>query len=262
MCGSLLAASLLASVVPYRAPPTLMTVGQAAPLFCLNVKLCVKPDRRAEFLSTIQDNQRGTLSDESLARTYVYGEDERTPNTFHFFEQYIGREGFEAHQATPHFAEWESFASSDPFSAPPIVSLYVEDSVGRAGLATVAQDEPLFCLNVALRVKPERRDDFLEALRADRAGALSMEPSCATYLFGEDENEPNLFHMFEQYTGGRAGFAAHAQTPHYAKWAEFKATEPFSEGAVVSYYSTAVPVTSSDGTFGVAPKDFEWGGLY
>ena len=208
------------------------------PLYCLNVKLCVKPERRKEFLACIEANQRGTLSNEPLACTYVYGEDETTPNTFHFFEQYQGREGFEAHAATPHFADWEVFAGSDPFTAEPEVSFYTEDSPGRVGLATVAPGEQLFSLHVALHVKPERREDFLTALRSDQAGALSTEEACAAYLFGEDENEANTFHMFEQYTGGRAGFTSHSQTPHYEAWAAFKATEPFSAPATVSYYTS------------------------
>ena len=67
------------------------------PLHCLNVQLCIKPERRDEFLATIKANQAGTLSKEPLAVTYLFGEDENTPNTFHFFEQYEGRAGFEAH---------------------------------------------------------------------------------------------------------------------------------------------------------------------
>ena len=70
-------------------------------LFCLNVKLCIKPERREEFLANIANNQKGTTTTEPLAVTYLWGEDESTPNTFHFFEQYKGREGFEAHQKAP-----------------------------------------------------------------------------------------------------------------------------------------------------------------
>ena len=81
-----------------------------AALYCLNVKLCIKPEVREEFLDCIRANQRGTLSSEPLAVTYVFGEDESTPNTFHFFEQYRGVEGFEAHTKSPHFADWETFA--------------------------------------------------------------------------------------------------------------------------------------------------------
>ena len=88
-------------------------------LYCLNVKLCIKPEVRAEFLECINANQRGTLSTEPLAVTYTYGEDAPVPNTFHFFEQYEGKEGFDAHTQSSHFAAWEAFASKEPFTAPP-----------------------------------------------------------------------------------------------------------------------------------------------
>ena len=45
----------------------------------------------------------------------------------------------------------------------------------------------------------------------------------------------------QAYSGGRDGFAAHAKTPHYARWAEFKATEPFSAPAKVGYYEVYLP---------------------
>jgi len=94
--------------------------------FCLNVKLCIKPERREEFLACIRSNQEGTLSTEPLAIEYVWGEDKDEQNTFHFYEKYRGREGFEAHQATKHFAAWEVFAGSDPFTADPVVQFYEE----------------------------------------------------------------------------------------------------------------------------------------
>lgn len=99
-----------------------------APLFCLNVCLRVKPERREEFIACIRNNQRCTLSTEPLAVAYDYGEDASTANTWHFFEKYVGRAGFEQHCATAHFAAWEVFAASDPFTAPPRVDFYTIDS--------------------------------------------------------------------------------------------------------------------------------------
>lgn len=238
-----------------RAPAALrmgITARPDVPLFCLNVCLQVKPERRAEFLECIAANQRGTLTDEPLAVTYAYGEDETTPDTWRFFEQYRGREGFEAHTKAPHFAAWEAFAATDPFTAPPRVAFFTEDSAASVGagaarmldaLAGCGDDgggeggERLFCLDVRMTVKPEARGAFLDALRADQRGALKREPQAVSYLFGEDDETPNVFHMFEAYIGGRDGFAQHAQTPHYAAWAEFKASEPFAAPAQVGYYN-------------------------
>ena len=59
-----------------------------------------------EFIACIRANQEGTLSREPLAIEYVWGEDTTIPNTFHFYEKYVGRAGFEAHQQTEHFAAW------------------------------------------------------------------------------------------------------------------------------------------------------------
>jgi quinol monooxygenase YgiN len=96
--------------------------------FCLNVELNIQPDAREEFLKVIDKNQKGSNA-EPLCLQYHYGESTTTPNTFFFHEEYIGKDGgkqgFEAHQATPHFAAWEQFASTgEPFTKPPTVSLY------------------------------------------------------------------------------------------------------------------------------------------
>lgn len=96
--------------------------------FCLNVELCIKPEVREEFLECIANNARGSNEDEPLCLQYIYGESKDEPNTFYFHEQYTGvnggKEGFDAHTATPHFAAWEKFASTDPFTKPPVVSLF------------------------------------------------------------------------------------------------------------------------------------------
>ena len=103
-----------------------VTNGLSGAKFCLNVQLCIKPERRDEFIECIRNNQKGTLSTEPLALEYTWGEDTSEPNTFHFYEKYEGKAGFEAHQATPHFAKWEDFAASGPFTSPPVVKFYEE----------------------------------------------------------------------------------------------------------------------------------------
>jgi quinol monooxygenase YgiN len=100
------------------------------PAFCLNVKLCINPEVREEFLRVINNNQKGSHK-EPLCLQYEYGESDAVSNTFHFHEQYTGsgdgKEGFDAHAATPHFAAWEAFASggdANTFTSPPTVSFY------------------------------------------------------------------------------------------------------------------------------------------
>ena len=90
--------------------PQLANAAKPDKLYCLNVVLRVKAERRAEFLKCITNNQVGTMTKEPLAVEYTYGEDENTPNTFHFHEKYKGRAGFEAHTKAPHFAAYVKFA--------------------------------------------------------------------------------------------------------------------------------------------------------
>ena len=99
-----------------------MKVGD--PVFCVNVNLYVKPDRREEFEKVITANALGTTTTEPLAISYIWGESVTEANTFHFHEQYHGREGFEAHQASPHFATWVDFVNTDPFTKDPEAMLF------------------------------------------------------------------------------------------------------------------------------------------
>ena len=68
---------------------------------------------------------------------------------------------------------------------------------------------------------------------------------------------------------GRAGFEQHAKSAHYAAWSAFKATDPFSKPATVSYYNTieleadeAPAATERAAEDAAAPAGFEWGGVF
>ncbi|GFH53253.1 hypothetical protein CTEN210_09729 [Chaetoceros tenuissimus] len=96
--------------------------------FGLHVELCIKPDVREEFLECIRNNQKGSIETEPLCLQYVYGESTSEENKFVFHEEYTGKdggkEGFEAHKLTKHFAAWEEFAAKDPFTKPPVVDFF------------------------------------------------------------------------------------------------------------------------------------------
>jgi len=91
--------------------------------FGVQVVLCVKPQVRDFFFECIAANRAGSMQ-EPLCYQYAYGESESTPNRFIFHEEYEGKEGFEAHQKTPHFEDWKTFAATDPFTEPPVVNLF------------------------------------------------------------------------------------------------------------------------------------------
>ena len=107
-----------------RRTATLSATLRTGPVFCLNVNLYIQNDRRAEFIEVIKKNQQGTLSCEPLAKEYVWGESTTERNTFYFQEQYFGKEGFDFHIKTPHFADWEKFAATNPFSKPPEIFFF------------------------------------------------------------------------------------------------------------------------------------------
>jgi len=93
--------------------------------FCVTVNLYPKSEVRENFLNVIANNKKGTDTTEPLALQYTFGESNSEPNTFHFHEQYSGegdgKQGFEAHASSPHFADWEKFVDTDPFLKSPEV---------------------------------------------------------------------------------------------------------------------------------------------
>jgi quinol monooxygenase YgiN len=99
----------------------------ARPAFCLNVGLFVKAEKREEFLAVISNNQKGSRQ-EPLCLQYDYGESKDTPNSFYFHEEYTGddegKEGLDAHAVTLHFAKWEEFAATNPFTKEPVISRF------------------------------------------------------------------------------------------------------------------------------------------
>jgi len=108
--------------------------------FGLNVNLYPKASVRDDFLKVISGNKQGTDTIEELALQYTYGESttidgisEGSANTFHFHEQYKGKdhgkEGFDVHASMPHFAAWEEFVQTDPFEKDPEVFFFkiIED---------------------------------------------------------------------------------------------------------------------------------------
>ena len=111
--------------------------------FGLNVNLYPKASVREDFLRVISNNKKGTDTMEPLALQYTYGQATAAPGNppllnnnngevdhlvFHFHEQYAGtnhgKEGFEAHTSSPHFAVWEDFVATDPFEKDPEVFFY------------------------------------------------------------------------------------------------------------------------------------------
>jgi autoinducer 2-degrading protein len=209
--------------------------------YCLNVKLELRPDQRETFLKLIKEDQKQSIATEPGCLQFVVGEDTTTPNAFYLHEEYTNEAGFQAHTETPHFAKWNEFCETKPWSNNdgPVVDFY-------HGTHQVQTTWPMpayaYCLNVDLYPKPEVRDEFLKVIAANKKGTDDNEPLCLQYVYGESTSVSNAFHFHEQYTGkeaGKEGFEAHAASPHFADWEAFASTgEPFSKPPVVSFFKT------------------------
>lgn len=205
-----------------------------SPVIALNVKASVKPDRREEFLKYIKADADGTMAMEPGALQFVLGEDTETPNVFYFHEQYKSKSDLEYHQTTKHFKDFLKFAETDPFTEDLVITEYEcqHDPVKNT-------NKPAYCLNVELCIQPEVREEFLKVIDNNQKGSRQQEPLCLQYDYGESVDTPNSFYFHEEYEGadaGKEGFDAHAKAPHFAKWEEFAATNPFTKPPVVSFY--------------------------
>lgn len=204
----------------------------------VNLKFSIKPDRREEFLSIAKDTQRKSLETEPLALQYIFGEDVDTPNTFHVHKQFIGEEGLVAHRKTEHGVNWDAFSNSDPFTTdgqPTFDCFYGDHDVEKVPIRSC------FGVQVELCIKANLIEDFLDVIRINQNGSTTDEKLCLQYVWGESTVEKNTFVFHEEYMGddgGKEGFDAHTQTPHFGVWEKFTEKEPFSRAPVVNFFKT------------------------
>lgn len=211
----------------------LSTAAASSGLFAINVRVAVKPERRAEFLRVIQADAAQTVGTEPGALQFALGADATDPSAFHFHEQYKSQADLDYHFSTPHFKEWNDFCETKPFISDPIVNIYQCHHE-----PVKVPPRPAFCLNVELCIKEQMREEFLAVIDNNQRGSRA-EPLCLQYDYGESTTEPNSFYFHEQYTGkmdGKEGFDAHSAAPHFAKWEAFAGKNPFTKDPVVSFF--------------------------
>jgi len=72
---------------------------------------------------------------------------------------------------------------------------------------------------VTIKVKPERREDFIKALLEDAKGSVEKEPGCLRFDVLQDKADPNTLYLYEVYRDEKA-LETHRTMPHYIKWRE------------------------------------------
>jgi autoinducer 2-degrading protein len=70
---------------------------------------------------------------------------------------------------------------------------------------------------VKVRVKPDQRQRFLEAIEVDALGSEKDEPGCLRFNVLQDARDENIYYFFEVYKD-QAAIEAHRAMPHYAVW--------------------------------------------
>jgi len=97
----------------------------------------------------------------------------------------------------------------------------------------------MLALVVSLKVKADKRDQFLAAAEDDSICSVRDEPGCLRFDVVQDNTDPNHFYFYEVYRDD-AGFQAHGQAPHFARW-RAAAAEVLEEPAEATRGTTLFP---------------------
>ena len=79
-------------------------------MFSLVVQMQVRPERREEFLAGMAANAEASVRDEPGCLRFDVSAVAADANRFFLYELYTDAEAFEAHKASPHFAQWREIA--------------------------------------------------------------------------------------------------------------------------------------------------------
>jgi quinol monooxygenase YgiN len=70
---------------------------------------------------------------------------------------------------------------------------------------------------IKVRIKPDQRQRFLDAIEVDALGSERDEPGCARFNVLQDIEDDNVYYFYEVYKD-EAAVDAHRAAPHYAVW--------------------------------------------
>jgi (4S)-4-hydroxy-5-phosphonooxypentane-2,3-dione isomerase len=79
-------------------------------MFSLVVQMEVRPEHREEFLAGMAANAEAAVRDEPGCLRFDVSSAAADPNRFFLYEIYADADAFEAHKASPHFAQWRQIA--------------------------------------------------------------------------------------------------------------------------------------------------------
>ncbi len=80
-------------------------------MFSMVVSMEVRPESREEFLAGMTANAEASVRDEPGCLRFDICAVAADENRFLLYELYADAAAFEAHKATPHFAQWRTVAA-------------------------------------------------------------------------------------------------------------------------------------------------------
>jgi autoinducer 2-degrading protein len=101
----------------------------------------------------------------------------------------------------------------------------------------------MFTVLVDLTVRPDRIEEFIDAIGENSRASLRDEPGCLRFDVHRRLDDPHRFVLHEVYTDEEAFRVAHREAPHYAAWREVAARCVVEDGHVNTF---AVPVFPDD----------------
>lgn len=109
----------------------------------------------------------------------------------------------------------------------------------------------MFTVIVNLRVKPEKVEDFLAAMKVNSEASLRDEPGCLRFDVQREVEHPNRFVLYEIYADEAAFCQAHRAAAHYDTWRDASADLIDTGGHVNTFcvpaYPSKFPRGQSDG---------------
>ena len=70
---------------------------------------------------------------------------------------------------------------------------------------------------VKVRIKPQQRQRFLQAIEHDALASERDEPGCLRFNVLQDKTDADVYYFYEVYKD-QAALEAHRAMPHYAVW--------------------------------------------
>ena len=191
----------------------------------LMVQFNVKAGRVDEFLEAAKNDGRGSVGHEYGCRRFDVIQDLETPTRIAFCEVYDDQAAVDAHRTMDHYARWreasegltESVRVSQCRNVLPNDYAIFDSAI--AGVDESFFSGNLHVIHAALPVKPERVDDFIEAVTLDGLGSVHNEPGCLRFDVYQSNDDPSELWLYEVYVNQPA-FQYHTTTPHIKKWAE------------------------------------------